>query len=82
MQNYEIRILRHDSRPLVVSSRFLGDFHAIRRAHAMAGEDEGIEVWRGMNCLYRREVMPKVHRLYEPSPEPRRKSNMKSAAME
>ena len=44
--------------PLVVSSRFLGDFHAIRRAQAMAEEDEGLEVWRGMKCIYRRDALP------------------------
>lgn len=75
MQNYEIRVLRRDNRPLVVASRFLGDFHAIQRAQAMAEEDEGIEVWRGMTCLYRREVMPKIRRLYEPSPAPRRRKH-------
>lgn len=58
MQEYEIRVLRHDNNPLVISSRFLGDFHAIRRAQAMAEEDEGVEVWRGMKCLYRRDVLP------------------------
>ena len=58
MNQYEIRVLRHDNRPLVVSSRFLGDFHAIRRGQAMAEEDEGVEVWRGMKCIYRRELLP------------------------
>ena len=58
MHQYEIRILRDNNRPLVVSSRFLGDFHAIRRAQAMAEEDEGLEVWRGMTCVYRRDPLP------------------------
>lgn len=58
MNQYEIRILRHDNQPLIVTSRFLGDFHAIRRGQAMAEEDEGVEVWRGMKCLYRREPLP------------------------
>ena len=58
MNQYEIRILRRTDNPLIVSSRFLGDFHAIRRAQAMAEENEGVEVWRGMTCLYRREVLP------------------------
>lgn len=58
MNQYEIRILRQNNQPLVISSRFLGDFHAIRRAQAMAQEDEGVEVWRGMKCLYRREALP------------------------
>ena len=58
MQQYEIRILHRNSRPTVVQSRFLGDFHAIRRGQAMAHPDEGVEVWRGMKCLYRREYLP------------------------
>jgi hypothetical protein len=59
MHQYEIRVLRDNNRPLIVSSRFLGDFHAIRRAHAMAEEEEGLEVWRGMKCLYRRNPLAK-----------------------
>jgi hypothetical protein len=61
MNQYEIRVLRHDNQPLVISSRFLGDFHAIRRGQAMAQEDEGVEIWRGMNCLYRREPLTIRH---------------------
>ncbi|MBV9550307.1 MAG: hypothetical protein JO256_11620 [Alphaproteobacteria bacterium] len=59
MNQYEIRILRHNNQPLVISSRFLGDFHAIRRGQAMAEEDEGVEIWRGMKCLYRRDPLPR-----------------------
>lgn len=59
MHQYEIRVLRENNRPLIVSSRFLGDFHAIRRGQAMAEEDEGLEVWRGMKCIYRRDPLPK-----------------------
>lgn len=59
MHQYEIRILHRNSRPTVVTSRFLGDFQAIRRGQAMAREDEGVEVWRGMTCLYRRDCVPK-----------------------
>jgi hypothetical protein len=58
MHQYEIRILRDNNRPLVVSSRFLGDFHAIRRGQSMAEDDEGLEVWRGMKCIYRRDPLP------------------------
>lgn len=59
MHQYEIRILRDNNRPLIVSSRFLGDFHAIRRGQAMAEEDEGLEIWRGMKCVYRRGPLPR-----------------------
>lgn len=68
MHQYEIRILRDNNRPLVVSSRFLGDFHAIRRAQAMAEEDEGLEVWRGMTCVYRRDPLPQDLMLAEDTP--------------
>ena len=78
MQQYEIRVLRHDTRPLVISSRFLGDFHAIRRAQAMAEPDEGVEVWRGMKCLYRREVLPKM--FYAAPPLPARRTSQEQPA--
>ena len=59
MHQYEIRFLRENNRPLIISGRFLGDFHAIRRSQEMAEEDEGLEVWRGMKCIFRREILPK-----------------------
>jgi hypothetical protein len=72
MNQYEIRVLRHDNRPLVISSRFLGDFHAIRRGQAMAEEDEGVEIWRGMKCLYRRDPLQKGLSFKKPAPHPER----------
>ena len=65
MHQYEIRILGDNNRPLVVSSSFLGDFHAIRRGQAIAEDDEGLEVWRGMKCVYRRDPLPQ--KLREPA---------------
>jgi len=53
MQSYEIRRLRPDGRPVVHASRYLGDFHAIRRALALKEEGEGVEVWRERQCIYR-----------------------------
>jgi hypothetical protein len=52
MIRYEIRILRGD-KPFVVSATMAGDFYALKRAQALAGERDGYEVWRGMKCIYR-----------------------------
>jgi hypothetical protein len=53
MNRYEIRILRSNNKPLVVSATMAGDFYALKRAQALAGDREGYEVWRGMKCIYR-----------------------------
>ena len=53
MQRYEIRLLKPEGRPVIHAGRYLGDFHAIRRAHALAREGDDVEVWRGAACIYR-----------------------------
>lgn len=53
MIRYEIRILRGDNKPYVVSTTMAGDFYALKRAQALAGDSDGYEVWRGMRCIYR-----------------------------
>jgi hypothetical protein len=63
MQNYQIRLLKPGAAPQVYDGRYLGDFHAIRRAQMLAGEDDGVEVWRGMDCIYRSETLP--HRRFD-----------------
>ena len=55
MQNYEIRLHRPQGAERY-DGRLLGDFHAIRRAHTLAGESDDIEVWRGPHCIYRRKA--------------------------
>lgn len=52
MQHYEIRLVRH-SGPVVYSSRYISDYAALRSARLMATPDDGIEIWRGMECIYR-----------------------------
>lgn len=53
MIRYEIRILRPNAKPFLVSTTMAGDFYALKRARALAGERDGYEVWRGMKCIYR-----------------------------
>lgn len=53
MHTYEIRLMRPEGPPVIHAERYLGDFHAIRRARTLAQDGEGVEVWRGPNCIYR-----------------------------
>jgi hypothetical protein len=54
MENYEIRLVGPEGRQVIHAGRYLGDYHAIRRAHALARDDGAcVEVWRGSNCIYR-----------------------------
>ena len=52
MDDYEIRILKEDGQQLVVEVRLMGDHAAIRRARTLATDSDGVEVWRGMTCVY------------------------------
>lgn len=52
MQYYEIRLVRQDG-PTILSSRYVSDYAALRSARAMAAPDDGVEIWRGMECIYR-----------------------------
>jgi hypothetical protein len=61
MITYAIRIMRPDGQALVVESRFLGDHAAIRRAQTLAMEGDGLEVWRGMVCVYQTAGAPTLH---------------------
>jgi hypothetical protein len=63
MHNYQIRLHKPQGTAAVYEGRYLGDFHAIRRAQALAGEDDGLEVWREMNCIYRRETLPQCRQM-------------------
>ena len=53
MHNYEIRLLNPDGKPVTHAGRYLGDYHAIRRARTLARGMDGLEVWRGPHCIYR-----------------------------
>ncbi len=53
MDTYEIRVLTRDyetSRICVTVQASV--FAAIRRAQATAQGGEGVEVWRGLDCIY------------------------------
>lgn len=53
MDHYEIRIVRKaDNTQMVVSAKLMGDHAAIRRAQFLAGENDRVEVRRGMTCIY------------------------------
>jgi hypothetical protein len=53
MTDYEIRIVRRDYRTSHVFVRTLSsDFAAIRGAHALVRPGQGVEVWRGEDCIY------------------------------
>jgi hypothetical protein len=53
MHNYEIRLVKPQGRQVMHAGRYLGDYHAIRRAHALAQDNDRLEVWRGPHCIYR-----------------------------
>jgi hypothetical protein len=52
MQYYEIRLVRQGG-PTVMSSRYASDYAAVRSARSMASPDDMVEIWRGMECIYR-----------------------------
>jgi hypothetical protein len=53
MNSYELRVVNPNGRHAAVyASSHVSDFSAIRRAIALAGEGEMIEVWRGATCVY------------------------------
>lgn len=52
MDNYEIRIVKKGHRPVILAGPHASDFAAIRRARALAQQDDEVEVWRDLDCLY------------------------------
>jgi hypothetical protein len=53
METYEIRLVTRDYQTSgVVHIMQASDFAAIRRARATPLGDGGIEVWRGLDCIY------------------------------
>lgn len=52
MQYYEIRLVRRDG-PTVTSSHYASDYAAVRSARSMASPDDVVEIWRGVECIYR-----------------------------
>lgn len=52
MSAYEIRILPPGKPIRLYAASLLGDHAAIRRAQTLAQAGDGIEVWRGLTCIY------------------------------
>jgi len=54
MNRYEIRVASGaggDAK--VYASKYINDYAAMRSARRMAQPGENIEIWRGLNCIYR-----------------------------
>jgi len=58
MYQYDICIEPMDGETRTVSVCLPGDAQAILRARQLADDDDALEVWRGMDCIYRRETLP------------------------
>lgn len=53
MNSYELRVIDpRDRNAAIYASSHVSDFAAIRRAMSLAGDDDVIEVWRGLVCVY------------------------------
>ena len=52
MMFYQIRILRAAGETVLLENSYVSDFAAVRRAQRAADEDDRVEVWRGMDCIY------------------------------
>lgn len=53
MENYEIRLVRKQGPSVVYASTYMSDYAALRGARMMADSEDGIEIWRGMHCIFR-----------------------------
>ena len=56
MENYEIRIVREGRAPIIYACPHASDHAAVRRAQSLTGEHDVVEVWRGDDCVYARNV--------------------------
>ena len=64
MHDYQIRIVTGACRTSHIFATTLpSDFAAIRRAQALARPGQGIEVWRGTECIYANHGEPAITRL-------------------
>jgi hypothetical protein len=52
MMCYQIRILRAGGETVLLENSYTSDFAAVRRARRAAEDDDKVEVWRGMDCIY------------------------------
>jgi hypothetical protein len=50
---YEIRITKKQSRtPMIYACSQASDHAAIRRAKSLIEQGDGVEVWRGLDCVF------------------------------
>ena len=63
MHQYDIRILPLEGQTRTLRACLPGDPQAIQRARRIAEDHDDLEVWRGMDCIYRRETLPHCRRL-------------------
>ena len=50
---YEIRIMKKQSRtPMIYACSQTSDHAAIRRAKSLIEQGDGVEVWRGLDCVF------------------------------
>lgn len=49
---YEIRIIKDGRHPFIYACTHASDHAAIRRAQSLAAENDKVEVWRGLDCIY------------------------------
>jgi hypothetical protein len=57
MDNYEIRIVKKGRQPMILAGPHASDFAAVRRAQSLANQDDEVEVWRDLTCLYSTNAM-------------------------
>ena len=59
MHAYEIRIVKKQSQmPVIYACDQASDHAAIRRAKSLIEDGDGVEVWRGLDCVYALGVPP------------------------
>jgi hypothetical protein len=61
MTQYEIRIIKPSGKSLVLAITLASDFAAVRRAQCAAAEDDQIEIWRSMTCIYMTDLCRNQH---------------------
>lgn len=56
MESYEIRLIRKPGSSVVYASSYISDYAAVRGARMLAEVGDGIEIWRGIHCIYQDET--------------------------
>ncbi|MBV9550769.1 MAG: hypothetical protein JO256_13955 [Alphaproteobacteria bacterium] len=52
MEQYEIRLVPPEGGVKIFSSTYISDYAAMRSARMLAANDDRIEIWRGMHCIF------------------------------